>query len=146
MAGKHFQQGWYELKNPHKYVGTDPSKIRYMSSYEYETHTFFDCNDRVLRWSSESIVIPYLKPTDGRIHKYYPDYWVEFINKDGEVVQEVIEVKPASQTKAPRKNNKHVLYEQLMWAVNTAKWQACEAYCQQHGMKFRIITEKSIFK
>jgi hypothetical protein len=145
MATK-FLQGYYELKNPHKYVGSNADKIRYMSSYELNAHTFFDNNPRVLRWSSECIVIPYLKPTDGRVHKYYPDYWIEFVNKDGEILQEVIEVKPASQAKPPRSRGKHALYEQLMWAVNVAKWQAAEAYCKERNMKFRIITEKSIFK
>lgn len=145
MAGKRFTQGAYTPRNPHKYVG-DITKIRYMSSYELETHKFFDGNERVLRWSSEEIAIPYIKPTDGRVHKYYPDYWVEYINRDGEIVQEVIEVKPAAQTKTPRKNHKHALYEQLTYAVNVAKWQAAQAFCNKHGWKFRIITEHSIFK
>jgi hypothetical protein len=142
---KNFQQGYYQPKNPHKYVG-DTSKIRYMSSYELETHAFFDNNDRVLRWASEEIAIPYLKPTDGKLHKYYPDYWVEYVNRNGEIIHEIIEVKPASQTRIPRANTKHRLYEQLTFAVNTAKWQAAQAFCEAKGWKFRIITEKSIFK
>lgn len=142
---KNFQQGYYHPKNPHKYVG-DVSKIRYMSSYELETHAFFDNNDRVLRWASEEIAIPYLKPTDGKLHKYYPDYWVEYVNRSGEIIHEIIEVKPASQTRVPRANTKHRLYEQLTFAVNTAKWQAAQAFCEAKGWKFRIITEKSIFK
>lgn len=145
MAGKKFTQGLYAPRNPHKYVG-DPTKIRYMSSYELETHKFFDGNERVLRWSSEEIAIPYIKPTDNRVHKYYPDYWVEYVNKDGVIVQEVIEVKPVAQTRAPRANSKHKLYEQLTLAVNLAKWQAAQAFCVKRGWKFRIITEKSIFK
>lgn len=145
MAGKQFTQGLFTPRNPHKYIG-DPTKIRYMSSYELETHKFFDGNERVLRWSSEEIAIPYLKPTDRKMHKYYPDYWVEYINKDGEVVQEIIEVKPASQTRVPRANSKHKVYEQLTLAVNVAKWQAAQAFCESKGWKFRIITERSIFK
>lgn len=131
--------------NPNKYVG-DVTKIRYMSSYELATHKFFDGNERVLRWSSEEIAIPYVKPTDDRVHKYYPDYWVEYVNKDGVIVQEIIEVKPAAQTKAPRKNHKHALYEQLTYAINIAKWQAAQSFCKARGMTFRIITEKTIFK
>lgn len=142
---KNFQQGYYRPKNPHKYVG-DINKIRYMSSYELETHAFFDNNERVLRWASEEIAIPYLKPTDGKLHKYYPDYWVEYVNRDGEIIQEIIEVKPATQTRAPRSNGKHALYEQLTFAVNAAKWQAAQAFCDSKGWKFRIITERSIFK
>lgn len=140
-----FTQGYYKLKNPEKYVG-DKSKIRYMSSWELQTHSFFDNNQRILKWSSEEICIPYLKPTDGKIHKYYPDYWVEYVNVDGEIIQEVIEVKPSTQTRMPRANSKHKLYEQITFAVNTAKWQACTMWCKQRGMAFRIVTEKSIFK
>lgn len=140
-----FTQGKYTPKNPHKYDG-DLDKIRYMSSWELETHKFFDNNERVLRWSSETIAIPYIKPTDGKIHKYYPDYFVEYINRDGVIIQEIIEVKPMAQTKAPRKTHKHALYEQVTYAVNVAKWQACKKWCDARKIQFRIITEQSIFK
>jgi hypothetical protein len=140
-----FRQGYFTPKNPHKYVG-DPNKIRYMSSWELELHTFFDGNTNVLRWASEEIAIPYIKPTDGKIHKYYPDYWVEYVNSKGEIVQELIECKPKDQTKTPRSNRKHVLYEQLTYAINTAKWQAAQEWCRQRNITFRIVTEKSIFK
>ena len=79
---RHFKQGYYTPKNPDKYVG-DITKIRYMSSWELELHKFFDGNPNVIRWASEEIAIPYYKPTDGRIHKYYPDYWVNFALNPG---------------------------------------------------------------
>lgn len=142
---KRFSQGWYTPKNPDKYMG-DPTKIRYMSSWELETHQFFDNNEKVVRWSSETIAIPYIKPTDGKIHKYYPDYYVEYINTAGQLVKEIIEVKPIAQTKVPRANHKHKLYEQLTFAVNTAKWQAATSFCKNRGILFRIVTEKSIFR
>ena len=144
MASR-FKQGIYVPKNPEKYVG-DINKIRYMSSWELQTHSFFDNNTRVLRWASEEIAIPYMKPTDRRVHKYYPDYWVEYVNSNGEIIQEIIEVKPAAQTRAPRTNSKHRLYEQLTFAVNNAKWEAAMAFCKQRNIKFRIVTENSIFK
>lgn len=140
-----FTQGYYTPRNPDKYIG-DLTKIRYMSSYELETHQFFDNNPNVIRWGSEPIAIPYVKPTDGRIHKYYPDYYVEFKDKDGNIKREMIEVKPLAQTQTPRGNRKHILYEQVTHAVNIAKWQACQDWCRQHGVMFRIVTEKSIFR
>ena len=140
-----FIQGYYTPKNPQKYVG-DITKIRYMSSWEHSVHRFLDNNTRVLRWSSEEIVIPYIKPTDGRVHKYYPDYWVEYVNADGEILQEILEVKPAQQTKPTKSRNpKHRLYEQVTFAVNTAKWEQAILWCKQRNMKFRLITENSIF-
>jgi len=140
-----FTQGYYTPKHPEKYTG-DIHKIRYMSSWELQAHNFFDNNPRVLRWSSEGFCIPYIKPTDGKIHKYYPDYWIEYINTNGEIIQEVIEIKPKTQTKPPRSNSKYRLYEQLTFAVNTAKWRACSIWCQQRNMSFRLLTEMSVFK
>jgi hypothetical protein len=117
-----------------------------MSSWELEAHSFFDNNTRVLRWSSEGIAIPYIKPTDGKIHKYYPDYYVEYRDKDGNIKKELMELKPIEQTKSPRKNHKYYLCEQVTFAVNKAKWAAAEEWCRQHGIMFRIITAKSVFR
>lgn len=143
--GTKFRQGLYTPKNPAKYMG-DATKIRYMSSWELETHKFFDNNPRVLKWASEEIAIPYLKPTDGKMHKYYPDYFIIYINNSGEECKEIIEVKPLAQTKMPRAGSKPNLYESLTLSVNIAKWQAAQAFCKARNMTFRIITEKSIFK
>ncbi len=141
----HFKQGLYTLKNPTKYVG-DSSKIVYRSSWELHLHQFFDNNAHVLRWSSEEIVVPYVKPTDGKIHRYYPDYWVEFRNKQGKIVQELIEVKPHKQTKMPRASSKQKVVESVEFAINIAKWKSAQAYAKQNGMTFRVVTELSIFK
>lgn len=143
--GSRFKQGYFTPKNPHKYIG-DVTKIRYMSSYEYEMHQFLDNNPNVLRWGSEIICIPYVKPTDQRVHKYYPDYYVEYRDRQGHVHKEVLEVKPHAQTKRPRANSKHALYENLTLAVNVAKWQAAQTWCAERGIAFRIITERNIFK
>ena len=143
---KTFKQGWYTPKNPDKYVG-DVNKIRYMSSWELKLHSDLDNNQKVLRWSSEEIAIPYIKPTDGKVHKYYPDYWIEYEDVDGNVIQEIIEVKPHKQTKRSRsKNAKQKLIEDVAYAVNLAKWDACQKFCDKYGITFRIMTEKGIFK
>jgi hypothetical protein len=142
-----FMQGYYELKHPEKYIG-DPAKIRFMSSWEFETHKFFDNNARVVKWSSEPFGIPYLKPTTGKVHKYFVDYYCEYIDANGEIHKELIEVKPMSQVKAPtnRGNMKNRAYAEVMHHINVAKWNAAIAYCKEHNMTFRIITENSIFK
>lgn len=142
---RRFKQGYYTPKHPEKYMG-DVNKIRYMSSYELSVHEFLDNNPNVIRWGSEIIAIPYIKPTDKRIHKYYPDYYVEFRDKVGDIRRELWEVKPHSQTTQPRSNHKHVLYEQVSFAINTAKWQSAQVWCAERGIGFRILTEKSVFK
>lgn len=141
-----WKQGWFTPKHPEKYVG-DVNKIRYMSSWELKSHQFLDNNPNILEWSSEPFGIPYVKPTDGRVHKYYPDYWVKYRNKRGQIIQEIVEVKPDHQTRQTRKRSrKQRLYEELSFAINTAKWRAAQQFCNKYGMTFRLVTEKGIYK
>lgn len=141
-----FRQGLYTVQYPAKYMG-DPTKVRYMSSWELRTHTFFDTNPNVVRWGSETVVVPYIKPTDGKLHKYYVDYFVEYITKSGERKIELIEVKPLKQTTMSKaRTPKTKLYENITFAVNTAKWMAAKTYAESKGWQFRIVTEQSIFK
>lgn len=138
-------QGRYTVKNVDKYMG-DPNKVVYRSSWELDMHKFFDNNINVVRWGSEIIAIPYIKPTDGKLHKYYVDYYVEYRNTAGEIIKELIELKPKSQTKAPSGKRKSNLYEQLQYAVNVAKWAAAIEWCNRKGIKFRIVTERSLYR
>lgn len=140
-----FTQGIFTPKHPEKYIG-DVNKIRYMSSWELSLHNFMDNNKNIIKWSSEGIAINYIKPTDNKIHKYYPDYYVEYYNNSGNLVREIIEVKPHSQTKKSRaRKATSKLYEDIQYAVNLAKWKACKSFCQKNGLEFRILTEKQMF-
>lgn len=140
MATK-FSQGWFTPKNIHKYVG-DVTKIRYMSSWELNFDKFLDGNPNILRWSSECIGIPYIKPTDQKVHTYYPDYWIEYKDKNGNIVQEILEIKPKSQVTLGKRPSK---YAQLTWAVNMAKWESCKRFCESKGIGFKILTEEQLF-
>lgn len=143
-----YKQGWYTPRNPGKYRG-DSKQIRYMSSWELHTHRFLDGNLNVLEWSSEEIVIPYLKPTDKRVHRYFPDYWVKYKNERGQIIEEIWEVKPAKEISRPKrvgKSHKQQLLESITYAINTAKWKAAQTYCRHHGYKFRLMTESQLFK
>ena len=142
-TNKNYKQGFYKIRHPEKYVG-DVSKIVFRSSWEEQTCRFFDNNPNVLRWSSEEIAIPYVKPTDGKVHRYYPDYWVEYKDKAGQIIQEIIEVKPEDQVFIQRKK-RLTEYDKLTYNINHAKWQAASAFCQKKGIKFRILTERSLF-
>lgn len=142
-----FRQGTYIPNNPTKYKG-NVKDIVFRSSWELEFCKFCDNNTSVLAWASEEIAIPYPKPTDNnRIHRYYPDFWIKYKNKYGQIVQEVIEIKPENQKKQPRKLKKvdQNLYEQLTYAINVAKWEAATKWCKSRGIKFRIVTEKDLF-
>lgn len=143
---RNFQQGYYTPKHPEKYIG-DLTKIRYMSSWELHLHEFLDNNVNVIKWSSEPFPIPYVKPTDNKVHRYYVDYYIEYKTRAGEIRKELIEVKPKKETRPSKSRNPQTrLYESLTFEINKAKWQAAMLFAKQHGMTFRIITENSLFK
>ena len=81
---------------------------------------FLDTNPSIYRWSSEEIAIPYIKPTDGKTHRYFPDYWIEYIDNNKNIIQELIEIKPAAQTKRPSGKGKYNQYQQITYAINIA--------------------------
>lgn len=143
-----FRQGRFSPKNPDKYKGS-VDNIVYRSSWELSFCRFLDNNPNILEWNSEEISIPYIKPTDGRVHRYFPDYWIQYQNKSGQVVQELIEIKPESQTRQPTtrgKKKKQQIYESIAYAINMSKWSAATQFCNKYGMKFRLVTENELFK
>lgn len=143
-----FIQGHYTPKNPQKYRG-DINDITYRSSWELSFCQFLDNNPNIINWSSEEIAIPYVKPTDKKVHRYFPDFWIKYKNRHGEIVQEIIEIKPSTQTKQPRrvgKNRKTQIHENVTYAINVAKWAAASEFCNNHGIKFRLMTERELFK
>ena len=148
MNQKNVRKGKFRPKNPRKYVG-NVNNIIYRSSWELTFMQFLDQNSSILNWGSEIIAIPYIKPTTGKVHKYYPDFWVKYKNKKGVMVQELIEVKPEKQTKQPTtvgKNRKTQLYEAVTFTINTAKWKAAKLFCDKYNMTWKILTERQIFK
>jgi hypothetical protein len=111
-------------------------KIIYRSSYERKFIAWLENNEQVKNWGSECIRIPYLY-IDGKMHSYYPDYFVEMV--DG--TKMVVEIKPSSQTKRPVNENTWVGKE---YRKNMCKWKATMEFCQAKGYKFKILTEKTI--
>lgn len=142
-----YKQGTYTVKNKEKYVGS--GNPRYLSSWELEVFKFFDEHPSILKWGSENIVIPYYSPADERNRRYMVDLFVEYRNSKGEVIKEIVEVKPFAQTQPPQskkgKKKESYLREVYTWSVNQAKWQAAAKWAKLHKMKFRVITEKDIF-
>lgn len=139
-------KGIFKPNNPRKYKG-DHTNIIYRSSWELRFMQFLDEHKDVLRWSSEELVIPYRSPIDGKVHRYFPDFWVEKIDRDGQKGVTVVEIKPFKETQEPRpqkKLTKGYLYEVKTWGINTSKWKAAQAYCADRGWKFMIATEKDL--
>ena len=135
-------KGIYRPSNPKKYAG-DPSRIVYRSNWERKFMVYCDRNDDIIYWASEELGIPYVNPIDRKKHTYYPD----FIIKTSKGKRYMIEIKPSAQTKKPKvrsKKSKGFMRESLEYIKNVSKWQAADVYCNDNGMKFKIITEKEL--
>lgn len=118
-------KGRYKPKNPEKYNG-NVRKITYRSLWERRFMLYCDKSDQVWKWASEELHIPYLSPKDGEWHNYYPDFMVN--TRDGRMI--MVEIKPAFQK---------------TWAINRAKWEAAQRYCDIHGYEFKVMTENELF-
>ena len=135
--------GRYIPSNTKKYKG-NPTTIYYRSSWERKFMVYCDKNPRVLEWGSEELVIPYRLPTDGKIHRYFPDFYVKVKRADGKLRKMIIEVKPKKYTvepKIPKRKTKSFVREVYEWGKNTAKWKAAREYCRDRNMDFVILTE-----
>ena len=64
--------GRFVPTNPKKYKG-NYTTIYYRSLWERKFMVYCDKNPNILQWGSEEIYIPYFLPTDGKIHRYFPD-------------------------------------------------------------------------
>ena len=91
----------------------------------------------------EPFAIPYIKPTDGRVHRYYIDFLLVLSTGD----KVLAEVKTSSETTPPAKTKNINKYKNDMqtYAVNVAKWQAAKKFAENKGFKFLILTEKQLF-
>ena len=139
-------KGFFKPKNPTKYKG-DPTRIIYRSSWEYRLMIYLDDHPHVLQWSSEEFSIPYRSPIDGKVHRYFPDFWVKKKLNEAKTEILVIEVKPRAQTIQPvvqKKINRRYLTEVKTWGINSAKWTAAEEFCKDKNWKFVIFDEYSL--
>ena len=136
-----FAQGNFTPKNPEKYVG---NKLpRYRSSWELNFMMTCDSHPSILKWASEAIKIPYKDPLTGKNTVYVPDFFIQYVDANGKAHVELIEIKPASQTLLEKVGKNK--YNQAQYVKNQAKWAAATAYCNQKGIKFRVVNEQNLF-
>ena len=136
-----FAQGRFELKHPEKYIGTKTPLYR--SSWEWAFMQFCDNNPAIENWASEAVKIPYRDPLTGKHSVYVPDFFIQYVDKNGRKHAEVVEVKPANQTIKERVGRNKV--NQAHFVKNMAKWEAARAWCKRQGIYFRIVSENDIF-
>lgn len=133
--------GKYKVKNPEKYKG-DPTGVQYRSLWEKYVMMYLDKSTNVVSWSSEEVVIPYRYDVDGRVHRYFVDFFVEYSN--GQKV--LIEIKPSKELSPPTGNRrtKRYIVESYTYIKNTNKWEAAREYAKDQGWEFQIWTEKNL--
>jgi hypothetical protein len=139
-------KGYFKPKNPNKYLG-DPSNIIYRSLWELKFMRYLDEHKNVLQWASEEFSIPYRSPIDGKIHKYYPDFLVKQLNKQGVTETVVVEIKPKKQSIEPKvqiKPTRRYVREVVTYGINSAKWKAAMEYCEDRKWQFKVLTEDEL--
>ena len=135
-------KGLYRPTNPKKYVG-NTKQIVNRSLLERRFMRYCDLNQDILYWASEELPVRYYNPLDKKYHRYFPDFIVKTVNND----KYMIEIKPSRQVakpKPPKKKTKSYMRESFEYIKNQAKWQAAKSYCDDKGMKFKLITEKDL--
>lgn len=143
-----FIQGYYNPKNPEKYIG--PTPIIYRSSWERKFMIMCDTKDNVVKWSSEPVEIKYIWSFDKREHKYYPDFYMKTKTEDG-FEEFLVEIKPEAQIKKPspptKKSQKALksykfLAEQFI--KNRDKYAYAKSWAENRGWRFIVLTEKTL--
>ena len=141
---KKYRQGIFVPVNQDKFIGT---KATYRSGLELKFFRFCDRNPNILEWGSEEIVIPYRSPLDGRIHRYFPDFYIKVRESNGSIKKYIIEVKPKKQCVEPKVQKKRTptyIREVAEYAKNQAKWKAAKDYCEDRLLQFKILTEDNL--
>jgi hypothetical protein len=116
---------------------------------ELKSFRYLDKNPNVLSWGSESVVVPYISPADGKMHRYFVDLVAELKDHKNNCIKKLlIEVKPEKQTKPPivsnRKKQSTMIYEKYQYAINMAKWDAAKKWATTKGYIFLILNEKHL--
>lgn len=138
-----YHKSRYTPIHPEKYEG-DPTNIIMRSSWERKFAIWCDSNSAVLKWVSEETIIPYVCPTDNRVHRYFVDFKIRVKDSSGNIRTYLIEVKPDKQTRppeTPKRKTKQYIIEVMTWGKNEAKWKAARNYCADRGYEFKILTE-----
>ena len=136
-----FHKGQYTVLNASKYSGKGTPVFR--SSWEQTFMQFCDNNPNVLAWASEPVRITYQHPLTGKLTSYVPDFIMTYIDSNGKKHAELIEIKPAAQSRPDLARKRG---EQQQVVVNYAKWEAANKWALKRGMRFRVINEGDIYQ
>lgn len=135
-------------KNIDKYIG-DPYKIELRSSWEIKLARWMDSTPAVIKWSSETVHIPYYSSCENKHRTYHMDFFIYYKTDNGESRKLLVEVKPYAQTIPPKKRGRKkletFLNEHKTYQVNKDKWEAAKKYAANKGWGFVIMTEYELY-
>jgi hypothetical protein len=139
--------GFYRPINYEKYKG-NPMDVVYRSLWERKFMIFCDMNNSVIEWNSECVTIPYRSPIDGKMHRYFVDFYVKMKTKNDEIKKYLVEIKPKRQTippvENPKRKNKTWKNAVMAFVKNKSKWDAAKLFCEERQMDFLILTEEHL--
>ena len=141
------KSGTYTPKNQLKYIGKQLP--HYRSGWELKAFISLDNNLKVLKWGSESIIIPYIDTTRyNTTHRYIVDLFFEVKDINNINHKWLIEIKPYNQSVTPkitkRKSQQKLLEQQIIVQRNKCKWNAAITFCKARNWHFGVWTEKGI--
>lgn len=161
QSGKKFyHQGFFKPTNVLKYIG-DPTKIVYRSKWELHFMIYCDQKDIIAKWSCEHIAIPY-QDKNGKIHRYYPDFYIERIdpNDPDNYIRAIVEIKPGNEIqpdfvnpdgsikppeiylkKITAKSLESYEYKLKTYQKNLYKWTKAKIWCEQRHLNFHLMNE-----
>jgi len=138
MKNKSINQYHYDLKHPNKYIGNYKNVIA-RSKLEHKWFSYIDTNPKFISWASEEFYIPYLSPFDQKMHKYYIDLFFSY-KKENKIIKWLAEIKPLKNLKRPTKQGQRM----IEYIINIEKWKATFIFCNNHALKFCILTDNKI--
>lgn len=120
----------FNPQNPQKYRG-DVKNIISRSSWELAFLWFLDQSPVIKYYASEELVIPYFFPCDNKWHRYFPDFFIEFITGD----KFIIEIKPFYQRIIKTQK------EEFTFLKNQYKWDAANKVAENNNIQFLVFDE-----
>ena len=152
-------KGWYQIRHKEKFIKPIDEYmescvqkdgyiyIQYKSMLERIAFRYADMNPKVKYFSIEPFNIPYVKPLDNKVHRYFIDMYLEFINGS----KFIVEIKSKGETIRPIKPKKFTAKSILNYkesietfVINQAKWKSAQEFAKQKNLKFIILTEEQL--
>lgn len=144
------KEGYFRPKFPEKVMG-DTRQLIFRSSWEYVFMMVNDLDPDVVKWASENTKIEYRSPLDQRIHRYFPDFYVEKII-DGKLKKFIIEIKPEAYLKRPvmksnsQKDKISYMKKLAKFAVIKAKRDAAVDFCHKRNLIYQFLGSEYVKK